>query len=352
MAHIVVALSGGVDSAVAAALLKEEGHFVEAGHMMTGFHSGDRTPNALKNAERIAEHLSITFHVWDLSADFKNEIVDYFIRSYLNGLTPNPCVVCNPEIKFGSFLQKARELGAGFVATGHYACKVWDITTGRWLLKRGVDQQKDQSYFLHRMSQAQLSPALFPLGGMHKKQVKEIADDLGLGRLTTPESQEFCFLGRRNYTDFINETFDCSQRAGELVDTCGNFLGRHKGVHCFTVGQRRGLNLPSTEPYYVLEIIPSLNRVVIGRKGELLSSEAIVDQVNWIAKSPLQSFRTSTRIRFRHREVLSTIHPVDDAAVRVVFDHDVQAVTPGQAAVFYDGEVVLGGGWIKKAIKK
>jgi tRNA-specific 2-thiouridylase len=351
MAHIVVALSGGVDSGVTAALLKREGHFIEAAHMRTGFYVGDQARGTCHNAERIAEYLSIPFHVWDLSSDFKHEVVDYFVQTYLNGRTPNPCVVCNLRIKFGPFLQRAKDLGADFLATGHYARKEWDPAAGKYLLKKGIDPEKEQSYFLHRLGQSQLSLVLFPLGGRHKKEVKQIAHALGLSPLVTPESQEFCFLGRQNYTKFINEMVGSDQLEGDVVDTCGNVLGHHRGVHYFTVGQRRGLNLPSTEPYYVLEIVSSLNRVVVGRKRELLCSEAVVDQVNWIVEPRAEQFYASTRIRFRHREVHSTIYLIDRTTVRVVFDNEVRAVTPGQAAVFYDGEVVLGGGWIRESIK-
>jgi tRNA-specific 2-thiouridylase len=351
MAHIVVALSGGVDSAVAAALLKQQGHVIEAAHMKIGFHGGGEVSGTCHNAERIAEFLSVPFHVWDLSSDFKSEVVDYFVHSYLSGRTPNPCVVCNPRIKFGSFLERARGLGADFLATGHYARKERVVSTGRYLLKKGVDPQKDQSYFLHRMTQAHLNSVLFPLGGMLKEDVKKIAQVLGLDRFTAPESQEFCFLGRQNYTEFISEQMDLCLDEGEIVDTRGNVLGRHQGVHRFTVGQRRGLSLPSTEPYYVVEIVPSRNKVVIGRKQELFSIGAVVDHVTWIVEPQAKAFSASTRIRFRHREALSTIHILDDSTVNVVFDSHVQAVTPGQAAVFYDGDMVLGGGWIRESIK-
>jgi len=351
MAYIVVALSGGVDSAVATALLKEQGHIIEAAYMKTGFHGGGGVIGTCYNAERIADFLSVPFHVWDLSPDFKSEVVDYFVHSYLGGRTPNPCVVCNPRIKFGPFLERARDLGADFLATGHYARKEWVVSTGRYLLKKGVDPQKDQSYFLHRMTQAHLDSVLFPLGGMLKEDVKKIAQTLGLNRLAAPESQEFCFLGRQNYTEFISERMGLCLDEGEIVDTRGNVLGRHQGVHRFTVGQRRGLNLPSTEPYYVVEIVPSRNKVVIGRKKELFSIGAVVDHLTWIVEPRAKTFSASTRIRFRHREAPSTIHILDDSTVSVMFDSHVQAVTPGQAAVFYDDDVVLGGGWIRESIK-
>jgi tRNA-specific 2-thiouridylase len=352
MAHIVVALSGGVDSAVTAALLKEQGHAVEAAHMKTGFHGKSGIEGTCHNAERIAAFLSIPFHVWDLSSDFKTEVVNYFIHSYLQGRTPNPCVVCNPRIKFGPFLERARGLGADFLATGHYARKERVDATGRYLLKKGVDPQKDQSYFLHRMTQAQLNLVLFPLGEMLKEEVRKIAQALGLSRLAAPESQEFCFLGRRSYKEFISEEMGLYMGEGEIVDARGKVLGRHQGMHRFTIGQRHGLNLPSTEPYYVLEIIPSQNRVVIGRRQELFSIGAVVDQVLWMVEPKAKAFSASTRIRFRHKEAPSTIHILDDSKVRVVFDNKVQAVTPGQAAVFYDHDVVLGGGWIREAIKE
>ena len=347
MAIVVVALSGGVDSAVAAALLKEQGHTVIAVHMLTGFLDSPEGGGGGKHADRIARALNIPFHVWDLSGEFKSEVVDYFVCTYSQGRTPNPCVVCNPRIKFGIMMHRALDMGAERLATGHYARISRDAETSRVLLLKGVDPTKDQSYFLHRLHQDQLARAVFPLGEKRKSEVRELAARLGLSELVSAESQEFCFMGENNYKDFVETTIAASR--GDLVDTAGNVLGRHQGVHRYTIGQRRGLNLPSTEPYYVVAIDPSRNRVVIGRRGDLLSREMTVEGINWIVPPSSQPFRCSTRIRFRHREAPSTVTVLNESEALVVFDSEVRAITPGQAAVFYDGDIVLGGGWIRES---
>lgn len=347
MALVAVALSGGVDSAVAAALLKEQGHSVIAVHMLTGFLDSPEAGDGGRHADRIARALNIPFHVWDLSDEFKREVVDYFICTYSEGRTPNPCVVCNPRIKFGLMMQRAVEMGAERLATGHYARISHDAERSRFLLLKGVDSAKDQSYFLHRLHQDQLARAVFPLGEKRKSGVRELAARLGLGELVSAESQEFCFMGENNYKDFVETTIKTSE--GDLVDTAGNVLGRHRGIHRYTIGQRRGLNLPSTEPYYVIAIDPSHNRVVVGRRGELLSREMTVEGINWIVPPASETFRCSTRVRFRHKEAPSTVTVLNESEARVVFDTDVRAITPGQAAVFYDDDIVLGGGWIQES---
>ena len=348
MARVMVALSGGIDSAVSAFLLKDGGHQVTAVHMLTGLFER-RSGDSSHQASRIARFLNIPLEICDLSAPFRRIVVEYFINSYLKGRTPNPCVVCNPSIKFGYMLRHSVANGNDYLATGHYVRSIWDKQSARYLLYKGKDKTKDQSYFLHRLDQEQLSKTIFPLGTYEKERVKDIAGTLGISSLITDESQEFCFMGVKNYKELVESSSNVSP--GDLVDLKGKVLKQHKGLHRYTIGQRRGLNLPSSEPYYVVDIDPQNNRVMVGRKKDLFAAEMIVEDVNWIKSNPGQSFRASTRIRFRHREVSSFIESVGDARVRVLFDDEVRAITPGQAAVFYDEDLVIGGGWIKNVVR-
>ena len=245
-------------------------------------------------------------------------------------------------------LRHAVSLGNDYLATGHYARSIRDDASARYLLYKGKDKTKDQSYFLHRLNQEQLSKTMFPLGAHEKKQVKEIAGMLGVDSLITQESQEFCFMGVKNYKALVESSSRVSP--GDVVDLAGNVLKRHEGLHRYTIGQRRGLNLPSSEPYYVVDIDPRNNRVIIGRQKDLFAAEMIVENVNWIKSNPGRPFRASTRVRFRHREVSSWIEPIGETSARVIFNKEVRAITPGQAAVFYDKDLVIGGGWIKKVV--
>ncbi len=349
MSHVVIAMSGGVDSAVAAALLKERFDAVTAVHMLTGVFGADESNPSLRNVSAIAEALGLPLLFWDLSAEFKRDVTDYFVRSYANGETPNPCVICNPRIKFGVMLRRALDLDADAFATGHYARIRFADASSRYRLLKGADSSKDQSYFLSRLNQEQLSKTVFPLGDLLKSEVRTMAGERGLAGLVTPESQEFCFMGEKNYTEFLETSI--TPVPGDFVDTAGNPLGRHKGVHRYTIGQRRGLNLPSTEPYYVVGIDCAANRVILGRKNDLLAKEMLVRDINWIAETPHEAFDARVRIRFRHREAPATVRPLDQTTARVVFHEDVRAITPGQAAVFYDGPITLGGGWIEKTVR-
>jgi tRNA-specific 2-thiouridylase len=350
---VAVALSGGLDSAISAALLKKENYQVIGLHFRTGyeFPPGDSTPpttvsGPYARAQRTAKHVGIPLEVLDCSQRFEREIVRYFIDTYQSGQTPNPCVVCNQRIKFGFILEKAKALGASFLATGHYA-RIRQEKKGQLSLLKGVDQVKDQSYFLARLTQEQLSQAKFPLGIYTKKGVREIARALQFTSLAKGESQELCFVRNPSYKDFLANLGEFVCKPGEIVNTWGEILGRHQGLHAYTIGQRRGIGIPGLEPYYVLRLDNTRNRIVIGPKSQLADTECTVTHINWIGvEPPDKPVFVRTRIRYRHKEAESTLTPLGRDTARICFSRAQYAITPGQAAVFYQGERVLGGGWI------
>jgi len=271
--------------------------------------------------------------------------VDYFTAAYRNGETPNPCLVCNPAIKFGALLDEARRLGASRLATGHYA-RVEKRQGMRYRLRRGVDESKDQSYFLSRLTQAQLARACFPLGALTKANVKALAATEKLQPLTRQESQDVCFIRDTSYADFLIRTTGIRPQPGDIVDTAGHRVGSHSGLHRYTVGQRRGINCPASEAYYVIRIDTRSNRLVVGSKDELVVESCRVTGINWITAIPESPITARTRIRYRHIAVPSTVSPVGHDAAVVRFAEPQAAVTPGQGAVFYQGDEVVGGGWI------
>jgi tRNA-specific 2-thiouridylase len=350
---VAVALSGGLDSAVAAALLKKEDYRVLGFHFRTGYErvSGDPIPSRPVSAldswvHRVSQQIGIPLEVVDCSEAFEKEVVRYFVHAYRSGQTPNPCVVCNQRIKFGFLLEKIRALGASTLATGHYA-RIHRQVDGQCYLMKGVDEVKDQSYFLSRLTQEQLSHAMFPLGIYTKKQVKEMALTLGLKSLREKESQELCFVQHSRYEDFLLDHAESPGRPGPIVNTKGDILGHHEGLHAYTVGQRKGIGIPGPVPYYVIHLDQEKNRLIIGPKSELEAKECTVTDVNWIgAESPDKTISARTRIRYRHREAESVLRPLDPRTVLVRFSQAQYAITPGQAAVFYQGERVLGSGWI------
>ncbi len=343
---IAVAVSGGIDSMVAAHLLKHQGHELFAVHFITGFEktAGRLEGNAGNGADALHEmthRLGIALHVVDLMQDFRREVVDYVARTYLGGETPNPCLVCNPRIKFGALLQWAGKKGAQFLATGHYA-RIRQDENGRCRLFKGADLGKEQSYFLARLNQEQLQRAVFPLGGMTKSEVRARAARHGLVPAVSEESQDICFIREGRYP----EVLDLPASPGPIEDVDGNLLGEHQGLHRFTVGQRRGINRPAARPYYVVRLDRARNCLVVGSKEELLATACRVVGINWIIAPPHAARRVSTRVRYRTREVSSTLTPLDEKSALVAFDVPQSAVTPGQAAVFYDGDEVLGAGFI------
>ena len=344
---IAVAVSGGIDSMVAAHLLKRQGHELVAVHFITGFEKTAGCPQ--KDAEpaadalhQMARRLGVDLHVVDVSHEFKREVVDYVAASYLGGKTPNPCLVCNPRIKFGALLQWARQKGAQSLATGHYA-RIRRDENGCCRLFKGVDPHKEQSYFLARLSQEQLQRAVFPLGGMTKSEVRAWAARHGLVPAVPEESQDICFIRGGRYP----EVLDLPAAPGPIEDLQGNPIGEHQGLHRFTVGQRRGINRPAARPYYVVRLDPARNCLVVGSKEDLLAAACRVVDINWIIAPPHAVRRVSTRVRYRTREAPSILTPLDEGSALVAFDAPQPAVTPGQAAVFYDDDEVLGAGFIE-----
>lgn len=352
---VAVALSGGLDSAVAATLLKKGCHNVIGIHFLTGFasprkrsESTSNRPGSLSSVEKAAECIGIPLNVIDCSRSFRKEVIEYFIHTYRRGQTPNPCVVCNERIKFGLVLEHAKTLGATALATGHYA-RLDKSSTGRPFLLKGIDPVKDQSYFLARLTELQLGQAIFPLGMYTKQEVREMARDWKYTSFAQEESQELCFVHHPSYRDFLSDVIAFPKRSGPVVNTRGDVLGQHHGLHAYTIGQRRGLGIPGPEPYYVLRLNSSKNTLVIGTKDELTCTACLVTDVNWIGTDPpREPLTVKTRIRYRHQEVDALVEPLDPHKVHVSFSTPQQAVTPGQAAVFYQGNRIIGGGWIAR----
>jgi tRNA-specific 2-thiouridylase len=342
-------MSGGVDSSVAAALLVERGYQVIGITMaLVGSEGRCRSPENAADARRVADRLGIRFHVADYTDRFRQEVVEPFADAYLSGRTPIPCVVCNQRFKFHRLLERGRVLGASAVATGHYARIDTDACTGERRLLRARDSQKDQSYFLFKLGPEQLESALFPIGGLTKLEVREKARALGLATAEKAESQESCFVADTDYAQVVEEI-----RAGglpgegEIVDREGTVLGRHAGVHRFTVGQRRGLGVHGSGRLYVTEVDAERNRIVVGGLEQLFCAGAEIEAVSWVSGRPPPSpARALVQVRYRHPGAPARLEIRENGQLRVHFDEPVRAVAPGQAAVFYDGDVVLGGGWI------
>jgi tRNA-specific 2-thiouridylase len=350
--RIVVAMSGGVDSSVAAALLAREGHEVIGLSMQLYDQRGGEirfgsccTIDDLHDARRVAARLGIPHYIVNFERQFGEQVVSNFVREYSAGRTPIPCVHCNGDLKFATLAERAAGLGADFVATGHYA-RVERGADGRFLLRRGLDPAKDQSYFLFTLDQAQLAHAMFPVGALEKTDVRAQARELGLPISEKPDSHEICFVPDGDYAAFV-ERRTAVAGAGPIRDVAGTVVGRHDGVHRFTVGQRKGLGLSSPIPLYVVNIDAAANSVTVGPREALQRTSLTASGVNWIAGTPPPAgTRVCAQIRYKHREAPAAITPFDRARVDVVFDGPQNAVAPGQAVVFYDGESVLGGGWI------
>ena len=355
--RILVAMSGGVDSSVTAALLREQGHEVIGISMQVWDYTKFSAPDGeafgsccslddIHDARRIAEQLGIPFYVVNFEQEFQERVIDDFVDAYFRGRTPNPCVRCNQLVKFDLLLKKARELGADYLATGHYA-RVVPGDDGIFRLCKGLDPRKDQSYFLFTLTQEQLAMTLFPLGGLTKTEVRELATRYGLRVAQKKESQEICFIPDDNYVRFLEEERGTGRLAGTIVDTDGTVLGRHNGTYRYTVGQRRGLGIAHSEPLYVVRIDAGRHEVVVGTERELYSAGLLANDVNWIVPAPGVPLEASCKIRYRHQPVPCRIEPLPEGRVRVRFQTPEKAVTPGQAVVFYDGDCTLGGGWIE-----
>jgi tRNA-specific 2-thiouridylase len=357
--RVVVAMSGGVDSSTAAWLLKEKGYEVIGATMCIG--TTDRAQGGpsrccgladIEDARRVALQLEIPFYVFYLRDDFEREVIEYFCGEYAKGRTPNPCILCNERMKFGSFLEKALDLGAEYISTGHYARLEFDESRKQYLLKKGVDRKKDQSYVLFSLSQSQLHTILFPLGDFRKEEIRQRAFQLGLRVHDKPESQEVCFIHETSYHPFLQERLRESIEPGPIIDQKGSVLGRHKGIPFYTIGQRRGLRLSKGKPLYVIGIDRKKNALIVGEEREVYGDTFTANAVNWIDSREVTScFSAQVKIRYNHPGSEAVITPKGNREVQVEFKTPQKAITPGQAAVFYDGERVLGGGWIEEVSK-
>jgi len=364
---IAVAMSGGVDSSAAAALLKDEGHELVGFTMqlwnqrrgISTDENGDPLPSRccslddVYDARRVAESLGFPFYVLNLEKDFERDVVEPFVESYLSGETPIPCVACNSRLKFASLDKMAISLGCDKVATGHYARVIYDEAANRYRLFRSTNRWKDQTYFLWELNQEQLSRSFFPLGEMEKEEVRDIARGANLYTAEKQESQEICFVPDGKYSEFIDRYLDHEGRSdelpegGEIVSTTGETLGTHTGIHRYTIGQRRGLGIAHEKPLYVIQIERARNQIIVGEEDELEAMEFTARGVNWIAfDTPAEPVRAQVKIRYRHDPAQATIHALPGERALIVFDEPQRAITPGQATIFYDGDEVVGGGWI------
>jgi len=365
-APIAVAMSGGVDSSTVAALLVRQGHRVVGLTMqlwnqrrLPGLAAEGATGRCCSlddvyDARRVAEQIGIPYYVVNFERQFEEQVVKPFVEEYLAGRTPIPCTLCNNYIKFDRFLEMADSVGAHYMATGHYARIRYDEASGRYQLLRAVDATKDQTYFLFGLTQQQLARTLFPLGELNKSEVRDLARGMSLAVAAKGDSQEICFVPNGDYAAFMNAYLQESgvparETEGEIVTTDGRTLGRHAGVHRYTIGQRKGLGIATGEPLYVIATDSASQRVVVGGNDDLLRSRFFAANVNWISIAGLnEPVRAQVKIRNKHAAAPATLHATDDAnRVQVVFDEPQRAITPGQGAVFYDSDLVLGGGWIE-----
>lgn len=353
---VVVGMSGGVDSSVAAYLLKEQGYEV-VGVMMRLWQeedgkesSGERdccSLQAAKDARRVADKLGIPFYVMNFSEDFKRSVVDYFVEEYICGRTPNPCIACNRYVKWEALFRRSMEIGADYIATGHYA-KVVKRENGRYAVAASKTEKKDQTYALYQLTQEQLSHTLMPVGEYEKEEIRAIAENIGLQTADKPDSQEICFIPDHDYAGFVlRMAKERMPKPGNFVTKEGEILGIHKGIAHYTIGQRKGLNLALGKPVFVTEIRPDTNEVVIGEGADVFSKELIADRIHLMGVPEIKDgARFQTKIRYAHKGAAAALYHEDGNKIRFVFEEPQRAVTPGQAVVFYDGSFVAGGGVI------
>ena len=356
-----MAMSGGVDSSVTAALLKQDGYQV-IGATMQIWPSNDLAEEAHKfggccgfdaasEANSVAHKIGIPHYVMNFRNEFAQKVITNFCREYSLGRTPNPCIRCNEHIKFDALLNRAKELDADLIATGHYTRIEYDEENDRYLLKKGVDHTKDQSYVLYTMSQNQLKHSLMPLGVFTKEKVRQVARELGLSVADKAESQEICFIPDDNYSRFLREYMPEMAKPGPILDREGNTLGEHRGILFYTIGQRKGLGISAKKPLYVVAIDRGRNAIIVGSKEDVYSVELIAADINWIAKQSLkQPLELKAKIRYRHREADAVITSISSREAHVKFKQPQMAITPGQAIVFYDKDTVVGGGTIEQTL--
>jgi tRNA-specific 2-thiouridylase len=347
-------MSGGVDSSATAALLQEQGYDVVGVTLkLWPQDCVDRAedkccgPQAVMDARSVCSQLGVPYYLIDEASLFQKKVIEYFASEYKAGRTPNPCVMCNQHLKFGVLLDRARQLGCEFIATGHFA-RLERTSEGRMLLRRGVDLRKDQSYFLFSLRQDQLARSMFPLGEKTKSDTREVARSCSLRTADKEESMEICFVPDKDYGKFLETAGLASRHRGNIVDTDGRKLGEHDGIEFYTIGQRRGLGISSERPLYVLELDPATNSVVVGDESRLSRSDCVVTNCNWIPwEAPPTEIECTAKIRYNHPGAAAVVRPGPNGTATVEFREPVRAITPGQACVFYQDDLVLGGGWIK-----
>ena len=347
--RVAVCMSGGLDSAFAASLLIDKGYDVVGltACMLENESCGNQA-DAATRARKAAEFLGIPHYTVNLSKEFSQKIIEPFLAEYARGRTPSPCINCNQIIKFGLLLDYATQMGCSHTATGHYA-RV-EKQDGQWHLLKGVDEHKDQSYFLHRLEQRQLARALFPLGYWKKDNVAQYARERGIPALSTPESQDLCFVNDSDYAVFLEQHSPDLKKSGPILDTSGRLLGQHRGFYHYTIGQREGIGIASGKRLYVTAIDAASNTVVLGSRDEVMSHGCIVKDINWIGSVPADGTACQIRLRYKHKGTASFIHFLPDGSVQGTFSSPQFAATPGQAAVFYKEDNVIGGGWLRSAL--
>ena len=354
---VVVGMSGGVDSSVAAWLLKQQGYEVvgvtmqiwqDEEEQVLEENGGCCGLSAVDDARRVAWKLGIPYYVMNFKQEFKEHVMDYFVEEYIHGRTPNPCIACNRYVKWESLLKRSLDIGADYIATGHYAC-VERLPNGRYALRKSVTAAKDQTYALYNLTQEQLSHTLMPVGAYTKEEIRQMAEEIGLQVANKPDSQEICFIPDHDYARFIEENTEFQLPKGNFVDLDGNVLGQHLGIIHYTIGQRKGLNLAMGRPVFVVEIRPDTNEVVIGEGEDVFTDRLVCDRLNWMAVDGLhgEEMQVTAKIRYSHKGAPCVIRQIGEDLVECVFSEKVRAVTPGQAVVFYDGDYVVGGGTIR-----
>ncbi len=353
---VIVGMSGGVDSSVAAALLKKQGYEVLGVTLVLLPREFDAQradaccgAQAVEDARSVCHQLDVRFYAVNRRQKFRQAVIDYFCDEYVSGRTPNPCIVCNRELKFPELLRLAKILDVDYVATGHYA-RIEKREDGSFLLRKGADGTKDQSYFLYMLTQEMLGKIIFPLGEMTKEEVRRLAGELGLKVHGKPESQEVCFVAENRYESFLTKSIPEKLRPGPIYDTKGNEIGRHGSIALYTIGQRRGMGIASDKPLYVLSIDAEDNSIVAGTDEELFKSELVAKEAVWVSGSaPEEPIQADVKVRYNHPGTKALVTPLDGGRVRVVFEKPERAIAPGQAAVFYQSETVLGGAWIESS---